>query len=148
MVKFEPRAKNVQNKLKRHTNANSLYCINSEAAGSIPLYGDSNVSKYSFIDVMAIPCGQKETEIGAERDRIREDCNWDREAAVDYFRDLNILILKNKDKLHTQNFDLKERVSKHTNFEPIRADEANPHYFRTYIQKQVIDDETSLLQLG
>ena len=44
---------------------------------------------------MAIPCGQKETEIGAERDRIREDCNWHRETAVDYFRDLNILILKN-----------------------------------------------------
>ena len=33
-------------------------------------------------------------------------------------------------------------------YESIRADEANPHYFRTYIQKQVVEDEISLLQLG
>ena len=97
---------------------------------------------------MAIPCGQKETEIGAETDRIRDDCNWDRETAVDYLRNLNILILKNKDKLHVENYDLEQRIVTRTFYESIRADEANPHYFRTYIQKQVVEDETSLLQLG
>ena len=93
MEKFELKSKNVVKKVNRHTSLRSLHCIDSDAVSSLRLHGDQDSDSYSFVDIMAIPCGQKETEIGAETDRIRDDCNWNKNTAVDYLRNLNILVL-------------------------------------------------------
>ena len=52
-------------------------------------------ANHSVIDVIATPCGAGEKILGAENDNIRDDCNWDREVAIDYINDFNVVTYYN-----------------------------------------------------
>ena len=44
---------------------------------------------------MAIPCGMRGGVNNATEDRVLDDCNWDRDKAIDYLGDINVVVYYN-----------------------------------------------------
>ena len=65
------------------------------------------------VDVMFLPCNMKETLLSdyLKEDRIREDCNYDRDEFIKYLGSLQMLIWKNVGSFQLDEFG-NERVQK------------------------------------
>ena len=44
---------------------------------------------------MMVPCGLRETTIGGTDDRVPEDCNYDKEALIEYLGSIKMLMYYN-----------------------------------------------------
>ena len=62
--------------------AGALYCLDWEQLG-LEVNGNwEGGSDWSAIDIAVYPCGQK---ITSTDESARDNCNWDKQTAVDYF---------------------------------------------------------------
>ena len=59
--------------------------------------GEDPAVNIRTVDVMFLPCGQKESGLADDgpEDRIPEDCNFDKEAFLKYLGPLQMIIYKN-----------------------------------------------------
>lgn len=73
---FTPPEDRSMSRLEQLKGKGGLFCIDWEAVG-FKLYGSPSDAVHSVIDVVAVPCGMRETVLGASQDNIRDDCNWD-----------------------------------------------------------------------
>ena len=62
---------------------------------AIKLQADPYKPIYKAMDIMLLPCGMRETLIGAKEDSIPTDCNYNQTKLFDYLGPLQILVWKN-----------------------------------------------------
>ena len=73
---------------------NGLMCLDwTNQAGS--LQGSESGAAWRVLDVMVVPCNVKLTGYGAEDDRIPEDCNQDKQTAIDWLQSYNMVTYYN-----------------------------------------------------
>ena len=80
--------------VQKYKNSGGLFCIDWEKA-NFKLFGSKSDSNHSVIDFVAAPCGLSETVLGGKQNNIRDDCNWNKEAAIEYIGDFNIVMYYN-----------------------------------------------------
>ena len=79
-AKFYPTAKRYKETVKKLIESEALFCIDWEKE-NFELYGEKESgSHYSQVEVTAVPCHMKETEIvySLTEDSIRDDCIIDK----------------------------------------------------------------------
>ena len=62
----------------------ALYCADFDAY-DINLYGTWTLGDYKALDVIIKPCTSEITLFDGSIQRGPENCNWDRQVALDYF---------------------------------------------------------------
>ena len=81
-----------------------LFRLDWKLAG-FKLWGASSDSNHSVIDLVDHPCNVKANKFNATEDKIPEDCNWDRDAAIDYIGEINILAYYNQGRFMPNEYD-------------------------------------------
>ena len=77
---------------------------------------------------MVIPCNQKNTLYGGTTDGIPDDCNWEKEAAIDYIGDINIIAYHNRAYFRPNKYG-PEAVEKTSLIHKERSDQHKPNWF-------------------
>ena len=103
-LKFNPPDSRSVSRAKFYKENGGLFCLDWKQAG-FKLWGASSDSDHTVIDVVALPCNVKATIFNATEDRIPEDCNWDRDAAINYIGDINIVAYYNQGRFMPNEFD-------------------------------------------
>ena len=78
--------------VKKYTDAGGFMCMDWSA---IELLATPYKSNFKAMDVQFLPCGTRETLIGAKEDKIPDDCNSDQQKLFDYLGPLELLVWKN-----------------------------------------------------
>ena len=71
-----------------------MMCIDWEENPVLLFHNESQPS-FRSLDIMLLPCGQPETNIGGAVDRIPDDCEFDRNKLIEYLGPLQMLIYHN-----------------------------------------------------
>jgi len=95
LAKAEKRSAKSIEKLR---STGGLYCINWSDV-DVGLFGDRHENSFSSFELLALPCSQKESVFGGESDSVRNDCNFDRFAALDYLQNSSLITVYNEQKL-------------------------------------------------
>ena len=147
LEKFNPPDYSSKDKIEKYKKDGGLFCFDlPPEASEIFGYWQAG-SNYAALDIIAAPCGhQYELEDGT-MSKVREDCNWDQQAAIDYFGTIGFLVYYNEGVFKQDDFG-QHRVSKQSYLKNISTDPGKPMYIPSFIDKYLLEDEISLLQYG
>ena len=62
----------------------------------IVISGDETDATYRSLDIMLVPCGMQETILGGTEDRIPDDCNYDKDALIEYLGSIQMMMYYNQ----------------------------------------------------
>ena len=82
-AKFQNPDDDSLSKLKRVKQNGGMMCIDWKRY-NVVFSGTEKKANYRVLDIMMVPCGLRETTIGGTEDRVPEDCNYDKEALIEY----------------------------------------------------------------
>ena len=89
---FYPIESRIANKVNKMKKMNALSCLNWDNI-DFPLHGTwTSGDDYEALDIIVLPCGTEVTMFDDSVDKGHENCNWDQQAALDYFGDTYSLI--------------------------------------------------------
>ena len=91
-AKFHPPRKSSEKRIENLEKSSGLYCINFQDIET-DLYSSWIYSEnYSAIDILAVPCG---TVFDGDDTPIRDDCEWNRTAALEYLGTVKLVVIFN-----------------------------------------------------
>ena len=82
-AKFQKPDDDALSKLKRVKENGGMMCIDWKRY-NVVFSGTEKKANFRVLDIMMVPCGLRETIIGGIEDRVPEDCNYDKEALIEY----------------------------------------------------------------
>mmetsp|Transcript_42764 Transcript_42764/g.56462 ORF Transcript_42764/g.56462 Transcript_42764/m.56462 type:complete len:190 (-) Transcript_42764:1262-1831(-) len=138
--KFDAPERRSVDRATKYREQGGLFCIDWEKANFL-LFGAPSDADHSVIDVMAIPCNMRDTVLQAAEDRSRDDCDWDRDAAIDYIGDINVVTYYNQGRFMPDEFE-DDPVLRYSIVHEMRADQSRPNWFKTYVENAEVSDET------
>ena len=101
-----------------------------------------------MVDVGVYACSFQESQIETTaEDNVREDCNTDMQAAIDYLGPVNFAVFYNAEYFDAKKFGAAP-ITRRSKVNYTKIDEKTPNYFKGLMIKNLISDETSVLQLG
>ena len=115
----------------------------------IQIWGEKGSLDFAQMDVMAIPCHMKVTLDQGKFDiENLNECVWDRDESLSYLNMRNDLILyHNQASFVEKNYD-SDIITENSILTKLRADMTEPHWFKSYLQRNILYDESDWLQLG
>ena len=76
--------------------SDGLFCFDWQKYGP-ELYRSWTISNtYISVDIQAIPCGSYLPGIDDESDRVKEECNWDRDSLIEYLGSFSLSVVYNQ----------------------------------------------------
>jgi len=100
----------------------------------IDLFGSEASGVYAEIDIMVMPCNMPLKFLGAEDDRIGEECVADLEKQIEYLGPMNMLVYFNQETFKQEEYG-EARISRTSTIRNIQVDEYRPNYVYARIWK-------------
>ena len=123
-----------------------MLCLDWEHA-EIDLYGTESSGIYSELDVMIMPCNVKLSPFGATDERIAPDCVNDLDEQIKYLGPMNMLVYFNQESFMQDEYG-NARIGRFSTIRNIQTDEYRPNFIIGTVQKNSLQDESQVLQLG
>ena len=146
IAKFDLPDPSTSSNVDRLISQGGLFCLDYDAL-DIKIFGAYNGAYHSVLDVMLVPCNVKNTVLGGEEDNIPTDCNWDRQAAIDYIGDLNIVAYYNQGRFNPIGFG-EESIQTSSTIHKDRTDTYHSTWIPVHIEKNILEDEVQIVQMG
>ena len=99
---------------------------------------------------MAVPCGMSfMTFDGNDHAAEKDACNWEKEAAMEYFGEiLSLKVLYNEESLQLESFSQGERLVKTSRLATIYSNSRQATFIDTHINLHEVYDEIDYIQIG
>ena len=145
--KFYPPDHDTEIKIEKLKKNGGLYCIDLKEIKA-ELHGSWQTgTHYQALDFKAIPCGQQYQLSDGNLSEISKNCNWDQQAAVDYFGIIGLLIYFNEGVFQQEKFD-EGRVLRQSFITTMTSLPKQSSWVQGFVDQFVLQDEIALLQLG
>ena len=145
-LRFNPIDSRSEDRVEQFKKEGGLFCLDW-AKENFKLFGSPSDANHSVIDVSVVPCGLSDTVLGGTDLNIRDDCNWDRDAAIEYIGDFNIVSYYNIGRFKSNEYD-SEPVERTSFIQKLRPDQHTPNWYKTFVHGTEVSDESALIQWG
>ena len=143
----EQRSSSLLNKYKTKDNM-QLFCLDLDKLYDLPLFGTQAVKTFGSLQFMAVPCNMRLTHIGGLSERISPTCVDDLEKQIEYLGSMNFVTYYNKQELTIQEFSPEKKISRTSAIKQVQADQYRPSWIEASVQKDMLQDEIQVFQLG
>ena len=137
-LKFEPPERTSFDRAKRYREEASLYCLDWKKSQFKLLGSPSDAFRWCAGSALQLSCDCKQRKRGP----IRDDCNLDRDAAIEYIGDTNVVTYYNTGRFLPNEFQ--EPVQRYSVVHKMRFDPLRANWFKTYVETQTLQDEVKL----
>ena len=117
-----------------------LYCLDLKDL-DVSIYGSWLFDgQFSSLDLSAVPCG---TQMEGDPTPIREDCEWDYDAAMDYLKTFNLVVLYNMGSFNQDQYG-KNKIETNSMLHKVQIDPTRTNWVGSDVEKYSLFDEVSL----
>ena len=127
-----------------------MYCLDWSGS-DINVFGSwRSDTDYRSVDIMVVPCGMSYVSFdGIDQTTEEEDCNWDKQSAVEYLGEtLFLKVLYNQETFYQPSFSKEGRVLKNSRMMQIQSNANQATYVDTHINLHELVDEIDYVQVG
>lgn len=122
-----------------------MYCIDWDE--DIQIYGNEKDKQHQRIEIVMAPCNYLHQHLGYEGDVTHEDCIADLDEQIKYLGALDFMLYYTED-VFKQGLYEDKSILRQSNLLNIQVDEKSPNWINTLVQRNMLYDETQLLQFG
>ena len=145
-ARFNPVEIRSQDSVKKYKEEGGMFCLDWDKE-NFKLFGTPSDANHSVIDISVVPCGLSDTVLGGTDSNIRDDCNWDRAAAIEYIGDFNLVCYFNKGRFISNEYQ-DEPVERRSYIHKIRPDQNRPNWYKTFVHSTEVLDDSAFIQWG
>ena len=122
-----------------------MYCLDQDE--EIDLYGNERNNNHARLEIILLPCNYVHSHLGYEGDSVHPECIADLAKQTEYLGPLNMMLYYSEDKLRGRKYG-DESTSRESTLSNTQVSETVPNWVRTSIMRNILSDETQLIQLG
>ena len=108
-----------------------------------------STGNFAYLEIGAFPCNQKLTHptLGGKEYHISDECVWDLDAQINYFKPPNLITFYNQERLNLEKFG-EASIERYATVKQIQYDETKPSWIQGYFHRNTLSDETSYVNYG